>query len=160
MDERVWRFEFVDSQQTKINDGIGGGLGSGINEKPNSKADKNQEQFIERFNDKITGDILRTAIGTPLNSAVGKIASPIYNAGKRVVHGQAMGKALGTLGVQLAVIGVQELVTALETRLQEIQQKVNDMGNTDNALIRAGSVSKATYYEGNVFGVKRKTDRS
>ena len=81
-------------------------------------------------------------------------------AGRRIVHGGSIGSALGGAAGAIAMMGIEAMINALEKRINDIQEQVRDLNNTDNALIRAGSVSTATYYSGNIFGVKQRTDRS
>ena len=153
-DERVWRFEFVDVTP-QANSGISNNVESGINASTDSEK-KSKNEFMNRFIDKTQGDLIKTAVMTPLNSSVGRVASPIYMAGKRMVHGASVGSAVGVLASQLLMIAIDEL----GKKVEDIQNKVRELNNADNSLIRAGSVSKASYYSGNIFGIKKKTDRS
>jgi len=155
-DDRVWRFEFVNVSPQKTESGITDTISSGVKDK--DKDSKNE--FIDRFTDKVGGDIVKSAVLTPLNSAVGRVSRPLYMAGRRIVHGGSIGSALGGAAGAIAMMGIEAMINALEKRINDIQEQVRDLNNTDNALIRAGSVSTATYYTGNILGVKQRTDRS
>ena len=77
-----------------------------------------------------------------------------------MAHGQTLGAVTGDLIAGGVILALTTGIDHIRNRLQEIETKVNELGNTDNALIRAGSISKETYYTGNIFGVKKVTDRS
>ena len=160
-DEKVWRFEFVDRRikDKDVESGIKDTISSGVS----GKKDKNlvdKFEFGERFEDKIEGDIIKSVVLTPLNSSIGRVSRPLYMAGRRIVQGGSIGSALGGAAGAIAMMGIEAMINALEKRINDIQEQVRDLNNTDNALIRAGSVSTATYYTGNIFGVKQRTDRS
>lgn len=157
-DERVWRFEFVDRRANDVDSGIKDNISSGIDKKDNGSQNKND--FMDRFEDKISGDAMKAAILTPLNSSIGRVSRPLYMAGRRIIHGGSIGSALGGAAGAIAMMGIEAMLNSLEKRINDIQEQVRDLNNTDNVLIRAGSVSTATYYTGNILGVKQRTDRS
>lgn len=158
--DNVWTFEFVDetSQKNLIDNGIVDTIGSGASEKPNKK--KEEKGFYDTFSDKIGGDLVKQYAISPLNTITGGFASPMYKTivsiSKSREAGVAMGGLIGVATLTLLSKGME----MLERRIQTIESKVKDLGNTDNALIRAGSVTKTTYYSTSIFGVKKKTNRS
>lgn len=87
---------------------------------------------------------------SPLNSATGGLVSPAYSVGKALVTGGAIGSAIGTAAVALVVKGLEYL----EKRVAKMEAKADEMNNKDNILIRSGSKSAATFYKGNISGVK------
>ena len=157
-DEKVWRFEFVEGRIDKQDSGIGGGEDSGINNKDSDKKSKND--MFDAFYNKVSGDAAKAAILTPLNSAVGRVSRPLYMAGRRIANGGKIGAAVGTAAGALAIIAIQETINTIQKRIDDIQQQVEKLNEADNVLIRSGAVSTATYYTGNFFGIKKKTDRS
>ena len=159
--ENVWRFEFVDNtgQPNQISNGITDTLGSGVNEKPDKKK-KEEKGFNETFSDKIEGDLIKQYAISPLNTVTGGLASPVYRAVRQIAKGPAVGVAVGGLVATGAMIAISAGIDALKNRMQKLETKVQDLNNTDNALIRAGAVSKTTYYSANIFGIKKKTNRS
>ena len=163
MAENIYRFEFVDNvQQTKqVESGIKDTIGSGAKQKPNKKEDVSQKQLAsQEFTKKISEDSLQNFVVSPLNTATGGLASPIASTTKRILSGGSVGASLGTLGATLSILAIQKGIQALQNRMSELQNKVANLNNSDNALIRAGSVSKVTYYSANIFGIKTKTNRS
>jgi hypothetical protein len=94
---------------------------------------------------------------SPLNQATGGLASPLYQIGKGIVTGK--GAAMIGAGVAgLAMAGIMLAVNALQERMAKMEADAEKANNNDNALIRAGSVSKATFYKASLAGVK-KVDR-
>ena len=158
-DEKVWRFEFVEGRIDKqVASGITGGEDSGVDDKKDDKKSKND--MFDAFYNKVSGDAAKAAILTPLNSAVGRVSRPLYMAGRRIANGGKIGAAVGTAAGALAVIAIEETINAIQKRIDDIQQQVQKLNEADNVLVRAGAVSKETYYTGNFFGIKKKTDRS
>lgn len=154
--DNVWRFEFVDetAQGQQIESGLNDTLGSGIDEKPNKKG--SNRTFADAFNNKATNKIENVVL-SPLNTITGGLANPIYKTAKQI---SKQGLSAGIIGGAVAtftIVGLQ----LLEKRIEDLRKQVDELGNNDNALIRSGSVSKATYYSSSVFsGIKKKTDRS
>lgn len=162
-----WTFEFIDSttqkseDEEKLSSTIPDTIGSGVNDKASKKATKKtKETFSNTFSQKVEQDTIQQFIVSPLNTATGGLATPLYQSAKRIANGATMGAVAGDLVATLGIMAIQATISALQTRMQEIEQKVTELGNADNVLIRAGSVSKATYYSGNIFGVQTKTNRS
>lgn len=163
MADGLWRFEIVDGTgaiQEEIDGGVSETIGSGVSEKPSKPKTTNDPTFISTFTNKIKEDTIMNAVVSPLNTATGGLISPIYQSAKSIIGGSAIGATLGNLGATIAVMAVQYAVNAIQKRMEDLNAKVNELGNTDNALIRAGSVSKTTYYSANIFGIKKKTNRS
>lgn len=161
-----WQLEFIDStSQTtdKMSSGIGDVLGSGVSSKPNIKrenSEKDKKTFSSEFTKKIEDDTLKMSIISPLNKLTGGLASPIYRASKRIESGASIGSVLGGLGATFAVMAIQTGIKHLQNRLQKVEEEVTRLNNADNVMIRAGSVSKATYYSTSWGGFKVKTNRS
>lgn len=162
MAENIYRFEFVDNTQQaqQVASGVQDTIGAGANEKATKKPSQSKKTASQEFTKKVTEDSLQNFIISPLNTATGGLASPIASTTKRIVGGGDVGASLGTLGATLTILAVQKGIQALQNRMIELENKVTSLNNTDNALIRAGSVSKATYYSANIFGIKQRTDRS
>lgn len=99
------------------------------------------ENSIERF------------VVSPLNSATGGLASPVYHIGKALVTDKSSAM-IGVSIAGLAMAGVMFAINAIETRIAKMEAKAEEMNNKDNALIRAGSKGTATYYTGGLSGVK------
>lgn len=158
-----WRFTFLSEQQakesTKIKSGASTVLGSGTKEKQ-SKKSGNEESFTDAFVKKSQEDLIMQMAISPLNSATGGIISPVYAASKRIIKGAAIGAVAGDLIATLSVMAIQKGLEALEQRMADLEAKASSLNNTDNALLRAGSVRNATIYSANIFGITRKTDRS
>lgn len=158
-----YTFEFIDSTTQEKNENALSGvlespIGSGVkNEKKTSKEGKT---FQSEFNQKIEKGSIAQYIISPLNTVTGGLASPVYQSIRKMARGQTFGAVAGDLVATGILLAVSTGLNALQKRMEEVEAKVNEMGNNDNALIRAGSVSKATYYSGNIFGIKSKTDRS
>ena len=164
-EERVWRFEFVDARSSReITSGIASGAGSGIgdNKKKGEKEKQTEkDKLADAFLNKTSGDVAKAVILSPLNSVMGRSARPLYMAGRRIVNGGSIGAAIGTAAGAFAMMGVEYIIGEINKRIDDLQQQVTNKMNADNTLIRAGSVSKETYYTSGFFsGVKRKTDRS
>lgn len=158
-----WRFTFLSERQakesTKIPSGTTTVLGSGATEKQN-KPSGNNETFTDAFVKKSQEDLIMQMAISPLNSATGGIVSPVYAASKRIIKGAAIGAVVGDLVATLSVMAIQKGLEALERRMSDLESKASSLNNTDNALLRAGSVRNATLYSANIFGISRKTDRS
>lgn len=159
--ENVWTFEFVDetSQNNLIENGIVDEIGSGASEKPDKKK-KKDKGFDEAFSNKISDDLIKQYAISPLNTVTGGLASPIYRTATRISNGTSVGVALGSFAGVLGMMAVNFAISSIEKRMQNLEQKVQNLNNADNALIRAGAVSKTTYYSANIFGIKKKTNRS
>ena len=162
MAENIYRFEFVDntSQNQKIDSGIKDTLGSGAKQKADKPKDESKETFSGEFTKKVQEDSLQNFLISPLNTATGGLASPVASTIKRIAGGGSIGQSLGTLGATFGIMAIQKGLQALQNRMTELQTKIDSLGNEDNLLIRAGSVSKATYYSANITGIKKKTNRS
>lgn len=163
MADGLWRFEIVNATgdlQEEIESGAPETIGSGTKEKSSKKEEKKDKTFYSSFGDKFKEDMIMNSVVSPLNTATGGLISPVYQSAKSIIGGSAVGATLGTLGATFAIMAIQQGLSALEKRMEDLRNKANELGNTDNALIRAGSVSKTTYYSANIFGIKRKTNRS
>lgn len=162
----TWQLEFIDSTSGKdeaIPSGVGDVLGSGVGEKNKKNKDKNlkdKKTFAGEFTKKIEDDTIKDVLISPLNTITGGFASPIYRTAKRLASGAAVGATLGAFGATLAIMAVQKGLEHLQNRVKEVEEEVSKLNNTDNVLIRAGAVSKATYYSRNFLGIKKTTDRS
>lgn len=158
-----WRFTFLSEQQAKENTKIKSGMftviGTGTKEKQ-SKKSGSEEGFSEAFVKKSQEDLIMNMAISPLNSATGGIVSPVYAASKRIIRGAAVGAVVGDLVATLSVMAIQKGIEKLEQRMADLEAKASSLNNTDNVLIRAGSVRNATIYSSNIFGITRKTDRS
>lgn len=93
----------------------------------------------------------------PLNSMTGGLANPAYSLGKAIVTGAGAG-AIASGVVMLAFAVGRVAVKAIQKKTKENESKAEQQSNNDNALIRGGSVTTASYYKGSLFGV-RKTNR-
>lgn len=159
MAENIYRFEFVDETgQQQLESGIVNTLGSGTSEKPSGRT--SNKTFSDTFANRVENNLLQQTVISPLNTATGGLARPIASAVKSISKGASVGQTLGTLGGSLAIAGVMLAINYLQNRVKEMETKVENLGNTDNAMLRAGSVSQATYYSANILGIKKTTNRS
>lgn len=154
-DEKVYRFEFISDTKEELENGVTDILGSGTQES-SKKGKSSKKTFSQAFNQKAEDNAMQAILISPLNTATGGLARPVYRATKRIARGGSVSVAMGTLAVMAIQVGLQ----ALQKRVKDLETKAENLNNTDNALIRAGSISKATYYTANVFGIKQKTNRS
>lgn len=157
-----WTFEFIDStgkdkNAENLSSEIPELFDSGVSQKKDVLSKKT---FQASFEKKAEDGIMQRFLISPLNSATGGLASPLYKAGKSIASGASVGVAVGGLVGTLSIMALQFAINAIENRMKEIETKVNDLNNNDNLLIRAGATSTATYYSGNIFGITTKTDRS
>lgn len=159
MAENVYRFEFVDGTQSNEQNGIVDILGSG-NSEDSGRTKSKSKSFSDAFTQRAENIVVQQTLISPLNTMTGGLASPIYRATKSIMKGAAIGASLGTLGATLGIMALQRGIDFIQNRMKELETKVESLNNTDNALIRAGSVSKATYYSANIFGIKQTTNRS
>lgn len=162
MAENIYRFEFVDNTTNteQIDSNIKDTIGSGAKQKADKPKDNSKETFSGEFTKKVQEDTIGNFVISPLNTATGGLASPLASTIKSIAGGDGIGKNLGVLGGTLGIMAIQKGLQALQNRMTELQTKVDSLGNEDNLLIRAGSVSKATYYSANIMGIKKKTNRS
>lgn len=155
-----WKFVFEDNTQENagISSGVEDVIGSGTSEK--SKVKKSKKGFSETVAQKGTEKLIEQTMISPLNTMTGGLANPIYKATKRIITGETLtAGVIGGIAVNLAVAGIRLAISKLESRMQELQTQVKELNNADNALIRAGSVSQATYYSANITGIKKTTNR-
>ena len=118
-----------------------------------------QKVNVSGFANNFQQNLLSSQIITPLNSATGGLASPVYQVGRGLIGGSS---ALASAGLaNLAMVGVIFALSTLQKRVEKMENKAEEMNNKDNVLIRAGSKStdSATFYKGGLFGVKS-TNRS
>ena len=158
-----WKFVFEDatSEAEEIDSQTPVSLGSGTKDKPaKQKGDKEKKTFQSEFTQKGKDKAMEMFVVSPLNQATGGLASPLYNTAKQLVSGASFGAAIGGAAVAIGAIALQKGIEALERRMQNLEKQAIDLNNTDNALLRAGSVSQATYYSANIFGIQKKTNRS
>lgn len=161
-----WTFEFIDStnkstNEQKLSSIIPDTFGNDIDERPTRTPSIEQKKsFSDIFSEKVKNDSIQKYVVSPLNTVTGGLASPLYNAGKSILTADSIGSVAGGLIATISLIAIQAGLNALDNRMREIESKVNDLNNNDNLLIKAGSVSKATYYSGNIFGITKKTNRS
>lgn len=130
---------------------------------PTSKSSSNIKlSAVDKADEKTLGQGLTTSLAnnaisntliSPLNSATGGLASPVYSLGKSIAMG-AGAAAIGGGIAGLMVAGVMLAVTKMQERIQKMEAKAEQANNRDNALIRAGVKSYATDYTGNLSGVK------
>lgn len=158
--DNVWRFEFVDNSQVGQQDAISTGISNTIESGVNTQGKNSKKTFADTFTQKIENTAIQQAVISPLNTVTGGLASPIYKAGRSIMRGASVGAALGSVGATLAIMAVTEVVNKLQQRMADLETKAINLGNTDNALIRAGSVSKTTYYSANITGIVKTTNRS
>ena len=161
MAENIYRFEFVDNTTNteQIDSNIKDTIGSGAKQKADKPKDNSKETFSGEFTKKIKEDSLQNFIISPLNTATGGLASPVASTIKSIAGGSNFGVSIGNLGATLGILAIQKGIQAIQNRMVELETKVTNLNNTDNALIRAGSVSKVTYYTSNIFGIKSRTNR-
>lgn len=154
-----WRFVFEDntSQDNGITSGIENTIGSGTSQKANKKSNKKDD--IQRITGKLEENILQQTIISPLNTATGGLTSPIYNVAKRVVSG-ASSAGIATAAITAVIQLTKVFVDTFEKKMQVLRQQATQLNNNDNALIRAGRVSQATYYSADISGIKKTTNRS
>ena len=161
MAENIYRFEFVDNTETA--EGVGAGIedafGVGAGEKPEKKKKKEKKTFSQNFTKKVNDTTINQVLLSPLNTITGGLASPVYRTIKSIKTSANVGAMLGSATATIGIMAIQIGIQALQNRMTELENKVTNLNNTDNALIRAGSVSKATYYSANIFGIKQRTDR-
>lgn len=152
---KEWRFTFTDtSGRQAVTSGTRDIIKNGTD-------NKDKDGFFDAVQKDSTKKIIQGMIISPLNTVTGGVASPLYKKTKAMLTGSmAIGAGIGSLAVDLGVIGIQAIINNIQNRLDKVEKQANQLGNTDNVLIRAGSVSQATYYTANLFGVKERTDRS
>lgn len=162
-----WTFEFIDSTSNKELDTektssmIPDTLGSGVGEKADFKAStKSKKGFTDKFLQKASDDTIQNVIVSPLNTVTGGLASPVYGVAKGLMTGASVGAVLGSAVATIGILALQKGIEALQKRQADLETKVQSLGNADNVLIRAGSVSTATYYTSNIVGIQTKTNRS
>lgn len=158
-----WRFVFEDNtgQNNGITSGVENTLGSGTSQKSSKRSDNQEKKgFSETVFEKSTEKIFEQSLVSPLNTVTGGLANPIYKAGKRLLSGNLSAGAMGGIAVNLAIAGINFAISKLESRMQSLQQQATQLNNNDNALIRAGRVSQATYYSADITGIKKTTNRS
>lgn len=161
MAETIYRFEFVSdaNEQKEIETSIEDTVGSGASEKPSKNKEKKKKTFSTQFTKKVQDTTLNTVVISPLNTVTGGLASPVANTIKRIYNGASAGAVVGGAVATIGIIAIQSGIRYLQNRMQELETKVESLNNEDNVLLRAGSVSKATYYSANIIGIKKKTNR-
>lgn len=95
---------------------------------------------------------------TPLNSATGGLAMPSYRLGRSIVSGASAGAIAGGV-VGLVIAAGQLVINKIKEASDKHKTEAAALNERDNVLLRAGAKTGATFYSGNVFGVKS-TDRS
>lgn len=159
-----WKFIFEDatSQAEEIDSETPVSLGSGTKDKPAKKTgDTSKKTFQGEFIDKGKDKLMEMAVISPLNQATGGLASPLYNTAKQLLSGSSsVGSVLAGGAVAIGAIALQKGIEALERRMQNLEKQADSLNNNDNVLLRAGSVSQATYYSANILGIQKKTNRS
>ena len=159
-----WKFVFEDatSEAEEIDSQTPVSLGSGTKDKPvKQKGDTGKKTFQSEFAQKGKDKAMEMFVISPLNQATGGLASPLYNTAKQLVSGTSnVGSVLAGGAVAIGAIALQKGIEALERRMQNLEKQASELNNNDNALLRAGSVSQATYYSANMLGVQKKTNRS
>ena len=160
------KFEFVDNTITKdekISSEVPDVLGSGANEKSSHSADtKSKKSFGDTFTTKAGNDLVRDTIISPLNTATGGLASPLYRSAKQLISGSAtFGAVAGSLTASLAIIAVQKGIEALlrgrtsfviAHRLSTIQNADRIFVIGDGGIMEQGTAKeliekKGFYYE-------------
>lgn len=91
---------------------------------------------------------------SPLNNITGGLATPIYGAGRALAKGAGAGAVAGA-GVQIAFAVARLVSEAIKKEKEKNATKAEQMSNADNALLRAGSVATATFYESSTFKVRK-----
>ena len=135
-------------------------IGSGSKEKSKKNDDGDGKSLFSRTIDRTSDKLIEEMGLSSLNTMTGGFANPIYKSTKRLMTGASLGSVAGGFIASVSMIALTQAISALEKRMDNLQTQVTNLGNTDNALIRAGSVSQATYYSANIFGIKKKTNRS
>lgn len=102
-------------------------------------------------------DNLESMVLSPLNSATGGLAGPAYRMAKRGITGNFAGMGRSAMGLAFATTAL--IVKKLQERMDKMEAKAEEANNRDNLLLKMGMVQEATFYKGNLKGV-RKIDRS
>lgn len=115
----------------------------------------NTQSSMAGLGTRVAEGVIRQTVISPLNSATGGLASPIYSAVKVGMTGGAIGAAVG--GIVIA--GINLAITKIKERVAKMEAKAEAANNRDNVLLAGGLTTEATFYKGSFRGV-RKTDRS
>lgn len=160
--ESEWRFVFVDESGSKeqISSGALSTLGSGADETPTTTPKNETLTMGEEMLNKGSQKLLQQTIISPLNSVTSGLASPIYKLAKTAMTTGITTAGLATAGVAIAMQLISTGIGHIQNRLAKLETEARELGNNDNVLLRAGSVSQASYYTYNLFGVSKKTNRS
>ena len=113
----------------------------------------NAQQAGSAFGKNIANQSINRALISPLNSATGGLASPVYQVGRGMATG-ASAAAIGGGLASLAIAGVMLAVNEMGKRVARMEAKAEEMNNRDNLMIRAGSKETPTNYNGGLFGIK------
>jgi len=119
----------------------------------------NSKGLASSLGTRFADNAIERAVISPLNSATGGLASPVYGIGKTLATGGS-GAALGGGIAGLAMAGIMLAINKIQERVAKMESKAEEANNKDNVLIRSGSKSYATYYKGSLFGVKSSTNRN
>lgn len=163
MESTVFRFEVVDkaTRKSPIKPDSTTNVPSSTPAKPVEPPtnDSDTNEGIYAFGKRAAENSIERFAVSPLNTATGGLASPIYGLGKAMVSGASAGAIGGAIagilmaGVQLAINSVQKRVTALEAQVSEANER-------DNNMIRAGAKLQASFYDYKFFGGVHRTNRN
>ncbi len=93
---------------------------------------------------------------SPLNQVTGGLATPTYQLAKSFANGTSKA-AIGGAAVGIAIAALNFAIQKIKEEIAENKAKAESANNRDNLLIKSGRVTQATYYSGNLFGVRKTT---
>jgi hypothetical protein len=166
MADKVYRFEFavtgIPSDGTipttpsqEIPTGIGGA---------SSKASAPQSGFQQALasgGKRLVNAVAMEALA-PLNQATGGLASQGVMAGVAVYNAAFKGASWGAVGdsaIGIAITAIQFAINKIQERIAQNEAKAAELNEKDNLLIKAGTKSTPTFYNGSFRGVNS-TDRA
>ena len=143
------------AEWTFVNQGGAVGINNKAVDNISNTPDKMGGDFGEGFEKKaMERSIVRFGI-SPLDTYTRGFATRGYSAVKALGKGNL--KAFGSVMGGVAIYGLYLGIEALQKRVEKMENKAAEMNEKDNVLLRAGSVSQATFYQGNLWGVKSRT---
>jgi hypothetical protein len=122
-----------------------------------SSPGETQSAALQGFGKSIANGATTMAL-SPLNTATGGLASPVFNVGKALVTGASAGAVGGAIaGVVMA--GVNLAIRKISERMDRLEAEAQNLNNHDNVLIRGGFKADATYYDAKFFSGVEKVER-
>lgn len=94
---------------------------------------------------------------SPLNSATGGMARPVYTIAKGAMTGK--GALVGAGAMSLAIVAVNLAIQKINERVAKLENEAQQANNRDNLLITAGSQASAVHYKADFFKGVRKVNR-